>query len=278
MSEEECPGNAEPVTRIGRCPDERKDINGLRSVERAFSVIDAIASELRPKGLSDLARATGLAKSTMHRILRYLCASRLIAKSGDGYVLGSRLANLSRAVNSAAPGGDEKLLMPFLMSLYDATYAVVTLAILDGRHAVHSEKLFNHGSVEIAPQVVYRSPASLTPAGKVLLAYQRNIPRDETTETFLGSNVSIRQLKGELGEVRRTGLAYSKTIDSDRRVVSCAAAPVFGAEGDPVRAFSVTGVFHPNDEAKALIALRQNARSASRYLRWNQTRIPPAAS
>lgn len=277
MTAEKCEGDAESAQQIERCSEEGKHINGLQSVERAFAVVDAIASEIYPKGLSDLARTTGLAKSTMHRILRFLRTSRLIAKSGDGYVLGSRLTNISRTANSDPLGNDEKLLMPFLMSLYEATHAVVTLTILDGRHAVHPEKLFNHENADIAPQAVHRNPASLTTAGKVLLAYQPNRIFNETAENGPEAVVPIRQLKSELAEVRRTGLAYSKTTDNARRTVSCAAAPVFAPDGDPVRAFSVTGVFHQNDEAKALIALRQNARSASLYLRRDRDWVPPAA-
>lgn len=72
--------------------------NGVAAVDRAVAILQAMSSEAAPMALADLARATGLYKSTVLRLLASLEKASLIAKRVDGsYVLGPYAYQLGRA-------------------------------------------------------------------------------------------------------------------------------------------------------------------------------------
>lgn len=80
----------------------------VQVLDRALSVIDAIAQVNEECSLSHISQAASLHKSTAHRILMVLERHRLVSKSSltGRYRLGLKLYELgSRAVNEQNDGG-----------------------------------------------------------------------------------------------------------------------------------------------------------------------------
>lgn len=66
-------------------------------LEGAFTVLDALAALERPAGLSELARAAGLPKSTVHRLMEQLVELEAAQRVGERYVVGALVDRLSLA-------------------------------------------------------------------------------------------------------------------------------------------------------------------------------------
>lgn len=72
--------------------------NGVAAVDRAVSILRAMSIKAAPLSLADIARATGLYKSTVLRLIASLERASLVSRRGDGnYVLGSYAYQLGRA-------------------------------------------------------------------------------------------------------------------------------------------------------------------------------------
>ena len=73
--------------------------DGVQSVERALELLEALAEPREAKGVSELARATGLPVATIHRLLATM-VSRGYVRQDTGshkYTLGSHLIRLGEA-------------------------------------------------------------------------------------------------------------------------------------------------------------------------------------
>ena len=71
---------------------------GVAAVDRAVSILRAMSAQASPISLADLARATGLYKSTALRLIASLERASLVARCSDGnYVLGTYAYQLGQA-------------------------------------------------------------------------------------------------------------------------------------------------------------------------------------
>ena len=61
-----------------------------RSVERSIMILEYLSRSGRPVGVSELARALGIPKSSMHDCLSTLLDMGCAETSGGGYVIGRR--------------------------------------------------------------------------------------------------------------------------------------------------------------------------------------------
>jgi len=97
-------------------------------LSRAAAVVDLIAQSSTPMNLSDIARAAGIPKTSVHRLLRELIELRLVHRLPGGvYVPGHRLATLATAV-LLSPDTVTHAVYPHLVRLHRWTGCVVTFA------------------------------------------------------------------------------------------------------------------------------------------------------
>src|SRR5947208_11745082 len=106
----EAPAMTVPVTELSQAP--------RAVVDKAFTVLEAWHHRGETLGSSELARRTGLPKSTSHRLLGILEAADLIERFGNGYQLGGRLDGFSGRFATGHPDLREAAL-PFLLDVYE---------------------------------------------------------------------------------------------------------------------------------------------------------------
>ena len=64
----------------------------VRVADRIFDILETLASSTSPLSLSEIAKATGMSKSTVHRLLTSMCARQYVEKNGNGlYSIGYKL-------------------------------------------------------------------------------------------------------------------------------------------------------------------------------------------
>jgi DNA-binding IclR family transcriptional regulator len=228
------------------------------AVDKALSLLTAFgAQSYTGLGVSELARRAGLSKSTAFRLLGVLLRNGVVERTGSDYRLGPALHQLGDHVYSPVHERLGALLTPFLAELYELTHETVHLAVLIDTEVLYVNKIFGHQRVRSPSRLGGRAPAYCTGVGKVLLAYNA-----EAAEATLRRGLSARtertitdpaELRAHLAIVRRDGIAFD---DGEALAgLTCVAAPVFGPNGRPVAAISVSGAterFDPQAHAQAL--------------------------
>ncbi len=206
---------------------------------KAFDLLQAFNSSERVMTLSELSRASGLSKSTVHRLLARLVDLGAIERHRNAYKLGLGLLKLGATTPA---GGMRDIAMPYLAGLHRWTGQTVHFAVLRQFDVVYLEKL----SPPQAPAITLtgvgsRLPANCTAIGKALLAYEdfddlaHFLPSPMPGLTS-SSIQKVEQLLTQLRVVRETGLAREQ--DEAQPGLACAAAAVV-VDGFAVGAVSV---------------------------------------
>lgn len=227
-------------------------------------------------GVSELARRSGLTKSTTFRQLGILERASMVERRGNGYRIGQGLRALARDVFGSEHAVLTDALMPYLVEVVEITRHAVQLVVLEGSDVVYVGKLRGHRSVAAPLRLGSRMPAYRTAGGKLLLAYQSvsalGAGRSSVGLGLRAVNEVNPQLSSEFAEIRRRGVAFDiGTTNSD---LSCVAAPVASLNGEPIAALSVCAPSTTNMTAIAAL-LRRVALAASQQLRLPVT--PPTA-
>jgi DNA-binding IclR family transcriptional regulator len=235
------------------------------AVEKSFVVLETVAAAARPLGVSELARQTGLPKSTVHRILAILVDFGLVRRGKDGYQPGRRLTQ-----PAAKPADRWRQLLrertvPFLLDLYELTHETVQLGVLCGPDVVYLDKLHGRRSAAIR---VSAGPATANAMGRVLLAYspleaQGRYLRDGARPGRAAA-AATSELEAELSRIRYQGISTGQ--DEPVRGTRSVAAPILGPERLAVAAIAVTGTTNRID-SQVVLALRRAAYEAAQAVR-----------
>lgn len=225
----------------------------VSSIAKVARVLRALATtDGRNTGVTQIAVASALPKSTAHRILSELIHEGLVAHSGSKYQLGPGWFLLQGALSSSQWMWLVDRAQRPLASLFERTRATVHLAVLHNGQVLYLEKLTASGGTVVPTRVGARMPATCTAVGKVLLAHdadalERVLARPLPVSAR-GSITAPGLLHRQLDKIRRDGLAFEH--EESQAGVHCVAAPIFH-DGGVVAAVSVTRVgghgLEPND-------------------------------
>ena len=235
---------------------------------RAMTLLTAYRPDEVELSLAELARRTGLAKTTAHRLLRELSGWDLVERTPGGFRLGMRLFELGSQVPRQR--GLREAAAPFLADLFEATHETVHLAIPDGAEVVYVQKLESRGGPKVPSRVGGRLPAHCTGVGKAMLAFAPPDQVDAVVAAGLRRRaprtvVAPGLLRQELADIRERGVALEH--EESTVGITCVAAPILDADSRAVAAVSVTGWVNRIDPARFAPAVRTAALGISRVLR-----------
>src|SRR5829696_9503025 len=142
-------------------------VSGVGVLDKALAVLGAVEGGART--LADVVDATGLSRSTAHRLVAALEAHGLARRDDEGrYSLGLRLIGLGHAATEALPGWLDA--RPELAWLREQTGESVQLFVRDGDERVCVESLEAPHELRTIVPVGARLPLDRGSAGRVLLA------------------------------------------------------------------------------------------------------------
>ncbi|TNM50848.1 IclR family transcriptional regulator [Nocardioides albidus] len=202
------------MTDVNEQPDGDGDGGGSREsmLSRMTSILDAFVDRGDHLRLDDIVNATGLPRSTSHRILDQLVRLAWLQHSADGYALGRRALQLGGAPGGL--GGHEDLrgaAVPVLQELHARTGQLVQLGILDFAEVVYLDTVGYGQRLPAEPRVGGRVPAHCVALGKAMLAwlapeeidallYEGLKARTRTTITDLSMmHVELRRIRSRHG-------------------------------------------------------------------------------
>jgi IclR family transcriptional regulator, acetate operon repressor len=219
--------------------------SGVQAIDRAAAILRCFGPGTSELGISEIARATGLATSTTHRLLTALQHNRLVRHTTHRrYALGPLLVQLART--AAAPTTLRDLALGPMRELRDRTDETVGLHELlpSGERAVveqaESRQPLRRTYTEIGEPI----PLPYGAPGKVLLAFVPHALREMvlaapiehvTKETITDPDVLRRQLD----QIRERG--YAMSFAERTPGIHTVASPIFGHADRVVGCLSLSG-------------------------------------
>jgi DNA-binding IclR family transcriptional regulator len=203
----------------------------VQAIERAAAILQVVAASGGRLGVTDIAEAVGLAKTTTHSLLRTLLLVGFVDqdRSTGRYALGSGLLRLGSNLD-----GNE--LRARASNWADALAArsghAVRLATLVGEEVIVVHHVFRPDDTAQVLEVGIPLPQATTALGKVLFAHSHQHTGHRTTRPGAGATA-------ELAEVRARGWATER--GEHEPGLGGLAAPVRGAGGLVVASLGVSG-------------------------------------
>ncbi len=235
---------------------ERGPAHGTTAVDRGADLLVRVLESEEPVGLSELASAAGLPKSTASRLVSALERRGLIEQDGERGRLRPGPAILRVAERSMLERNIIELSKPALDALSEATGETINLAVpgLEGvEHVAQVDSRHFLGAGHwLGRSVGYEHSAN----GKVFVAFGR-----------APAGAAAATASRELHAVRLSDVATS--IDELEIGLTAMAAPVRGARGEVIAALSISGPtlrMTPARIEELIPILTSEARTLSRRL------------
>jgi DNA-binding IclR family transcriptional regulator len=249
----------------------------IQSVDRSIRILKALAAGPGRLGVSELSERLGLAKGTVHGLLRTLQEHGLVEQhpDSDKYQLGPQLLQLSNRYLDLSELRSRALAWSELLAARAEEAVRVGVPHDGGVLVVHH--VFRPDSTLQILEVGAVLPLHATALGKAVVAYL-----DEIREDLLAGSLSKltghthatpAALRRELAKVREQGYA----VEREEAVLGEVglAAPIFDRRSEAVGAIGVAGprerVLRRGREAPVAAAVIEAARGISRDLgapRW----------
>jgi IclR family acetate operon transcriptional repressor len=237
------------------------------SLTRGLSLLDLFSVTDSELSVSEMARRSGIPKSTTHRLVGDLVDWGVLERGRHGIRLGVRLFELGSLV--PAQRRLRELAVPYAHNLNEVTHLTSNLAVRDGQEIVYIEKISSRSLSVPHSRAGGRLPLHCTALGKAILAYSD----PEFVESVLGSELKARSaktitdpavLRRELAQVHETKVAYD--VEESQLGLFCVAAPVFARRNVLVGAISVTGATALTQAQRFAPAVRTTAMALSNAL------------
>jgi DNA-binding IclR family transcriptional regulator len=218
---------------------------GVPPVERAFRLLRHIAAGDSVANMSVSARALGISRTTLMRLIATLEAEHIIERKADGsgYSLGLGLVGLAGQALYASDlvhVGD-----PVIAGLAQQLGLSTHIGVLDGADVLYVARRTPNAHLVSNVGIGSRLPAHATTMGRIILAHlpvseieelYRNTPLKRITDK---TPVTLQALLAQCAIDRTAGLAWS---DSHYEAgIASAAAVLFDRLGHVIGALNVTG-------------------------------------
>ena len=207
-------------------------------LDRIVAVLEAV--EGGATTLPELVRATGLTRTTAHRLALALEGHGFLTRlGGQGYRLGPRLLRLAATAMRELPIRD--LAQPALVRLARTTGESAQLYVRSGDERVCIDAVESTQELRTIVRIGASLPLTAGSAGKVILAWASERDRDRVLARYRPLTTeapSLGSLRRDLATTRRRGWASS--VGEREPGVASVSAPVLGPRDVPVAVVSIS--------------------------------------
>ena len=216
-------------------------------LERAVQLLKLLAATGRNgMALTRLSSATGMANSTVHRLLGQLCAQGMVVQheANKRYALGPLVFELGLAASQSFDPRDR--CAPFLRRLAEEVRDTVYLTARSGSDAVCVDRHEGPSPVRVLTlDVGSRRPLGMGAGGVAILAYVRDTEREELIQKLCKRRLGRREqfeeeLRAAVQACRRNG--YSFIRNRVNPGVSAVGVPLLDSLDQPIAAISVAAI------------------------------------
>ncbi|PZQ50174.1 MAG: IclR family transcriptional regulator [Rhodovulum sulfidophilum] len=207
---------------------------GIQVISRAFAVLRAL--DRNGSSLGALAKATGLPRSTVQRIVDSLAAENVVEIGDSGVRPGWGLQQLAQAGQSIVV----QRVRPQLQTLFEATRETVDISTFHGRQVTFLDRIISDQELRVVPFNDRPRPLHAMANGKAMLSLLDDdriaalLPEPLARLTPL-TLTTLDALRKELDAVRREGFSYDR---EEHALGVCAIGAPINVPGLPPHAIS----------------------------------------
>ncbi len=280
---------AKKTSRVGRprkapaAPSPAED-NGLanQSVAMSVKILDTLAAQGEPIGVSELARRLDESKGRIHRHLSTLRALGLVSQQPitERYGLGWKIFQLGSAANESF--GIRRIAEEHIGYLRDATRHTTVFAIPANREALVLTSALSGNRIAILVKHGVTLTASASALSRVVLAFADPALQEEVIGGKLTAYTDASLTDGERVRQRLEIIRqryYEVAVNENEYGISTLAAPVFDEQGYIAGSVGIVGSPYtiPVEPDRALILkVQECARTMSvalGSLAWDGIRL-----
>lgn len=229
----------EPGTRMVGMSDQTGQASALA---KGLAVLEVVLSNDR---LSDLAKATGLSNSTVHRILSELVANGWVYQDdAKRYRPGRRMLALAGLLSDDAEINRQA--RPHLEALREATGATVHFGLVKHDAVMYAAKLDGRGSYRMVSRVGGLVPLHSTSIGKSVLAARSDqevaeiMHRTGMRGVTEATHTTVASLLEDLRATRQRGWAIDN--GENEANLRCIGAAVLDSSGRAIGGVSISAL------------------------------------
>lgn len=244
----------------------------IQSLDRAFSLIEILATKKEPIDLKTITELSGLPKPTVYRMLTSLEIWGYVRQTPLGYKLGTKFLSLGGIVQDDLE--IRKIARPHLKKLNEDTKETIFLGILENDRSLYIDKIDSQHTVRLASKVGTRNYLHSTSLGKCLLSGLNDTEINELINRVgmpaLTKNtiIDFDKFLEAINQVRRMDFAIDDMENEEG--VRCVAAPIKDYQGNIIAALSISGpaqrITDQAIEQKLVPHLVQTAQNISKAL------------
>lgn len=219
-------------------------MSSIQSIERAFSILEAVAAQSDGVGLTEIANRVDLPKSTVSRMLTTLESLAVVERlpDGDGIRLGPKILALALQI----PYGRHlaALARPYLLELAEATGEAVGLCLPDGDQAFYIDQVQSRHHLQVRDWTGTRFPMHVVSSGKVFLAQWDKAALERYLKRPLAQYTpktvaDPAALKRQLAQIREQGCCWA--IEEFEEGLVAVSAAVYDQTGQITAALNIYG-------------------------------------
>jgi DNA-binding IclR family transcriptional regulator len=210
------------------------------AVEKTLAVLEALADHSR---ITDIARVTGLPKSTVHRLLQAMVERGFAAvRSDGGYLAGPKVLVMAGKV--LRPVDTVERARPALRALREESACTVHLAMVVGDELVYVDKVEANKPYRMPSRLGMSLSVHCSAIGKAVLAsmavseLDALMGRIRLAARTPNTITTPERLRAELAEARRTGYGFD---DEENEIgIRCVGAAIRDHTGAVVGGISAS--------------------------------------
>jgi len=234
-----------PLERLSRAKWSMVDLpekpsSNIAVLHKALDLLEALQAADKPRSLDQLVAATGLARSTAHRLLLNLVSRGYVERAGaNTFALGLKLLELGATVRQRQSLRD--IALPFMLNLRNELGETVNLGRVREGSVLYLETVESEHAFRVSASLGIRDPLHVTAIGKAILAWlppERRPVLADWRKLTPSTITDPKKFDRELLLTRERGYALDEeeSMEGGR----CIGVPILHL-GSPVAGLSVSG-------------------------------------
>ncbi|MCA1439240.1 IclR family transcriptional regulator [Ensifer sp. IC4062] len=228
----------------GRKAAENAAPSSVQVLDRSLALL-AIVAENDDSTLTSLSERTGMAPSTVHRLLTSLASHGMVMSDGDTgvWTVGLKAFEIGNAFLRFRKLGT--ISRPFLKQLMEASGETANIGIEEGGDVVFISQVESHAPMRAFFRPGRRGPVHASGIGKAILSTwsDKEIGQLMSGRTLAHFTEKTRDtLPGLLRDIREIRLRGWSIDDEEHTLgMRCVAAPIFNEYGETIAGISISG-------------------------------------
>lgn len=210
---------------------------------KGLKLLELLALQERPMGVTEIARELGVAKSNAHRLLQTLVMLGFVTQDAERGSYFPALRTLQLGSASWLHENLRRLAQGPMQALSVQTRETLQLSVLDGDEVVYLHKIESPEPVRTVSRVGGRAPAHCAATGKAMLACLDDARVLDVSQRLMGHSertvTDPDAFLAQIEAVRRRGYAVSE--GEWHAAVNGIAAAIRDSRGRPIGAIGVSG-------------------------------------